>query len=141
MNDQKWLGRWFGRTGRGTVVDRIARVKREGSPVYVWQPAAIAPAATEVMRPSVQFPACRKYEPLDSIEIVNNEVANDLMVTINGGDQRFCPAGTIRHVSGRGVALWHIAVTNQGTAATTTGAIVISVQREPYTIDRWAGDQ
>jgi hypothetical protein len=141
MRDLGMLGQWWGRTGRGTVFDRMARIKREGSPVYVWQPAAIAAGATAAIETRNQFPASRKYEPLDSIEIVNNEVANDLMVTINGGDQRFVPAGTIRHIHGRGVALWHLAITNQGGAITTAGSIVVSMQREPYTIDRWAGDQ
>ena len=139
--DLKILGQWYGRTGKGTVLDRQARVKREGSPVYVWTPGAIAAAATAVIEVRNQFPAARKYEPLDSIEIVNNEVANDIMLIINGGDQRYIPAGTIRQVHGRGVALWHIAIRNDGGAVTTAGNIVVMIQKEPLTMDRWIGDQ
>lgn len=139
--DLKTFASMYGRTGKGVVLDRLTRIKREGSPVYVWTPGAIAAGATAVIETNNQFPASRKYAPLDSIEIVNNEAANDIMVIINGGDQRYCPAGTIRHIHGRGVALWHIAVRNDGAAVTTAGAIVISLQKEPYTVDRWASEQ
>ena len=134
------LGRW-GRPGRGLVFDRIARIKREGSPIYNWVPGIIAPGAQEVIEVGAQFPACRKYAPLDSIEIVNNEATNDILVIINGGDQRYSPAGTIRHIHGRGVALWHIAIQNNGAANTTAGLIRVALQKEAFTIDRWAGDQ
>ena len=128
----------YGRTGRGVVVDRIARIRREGSPVYVWTPGAIAAAANVSIYPDNEFPASRKYAPLDSMEIVNNEAANDITVTINGGDQRYCPAGTIRTVHGSGVALRHLTITNNGGAITTAGSIVISLQKAPMTIDKWA---
>lgn len=134
------LGNW-GRTGKGPVMDRIARIRREGSPVYPWIPGIIAPGAQAVIEVGNHFPQCRKYQPLDSIEIVNNEALNDIYVIINSGDQRYCPAGTIRHVHGRGVALWHIAIQNNGAVNTTAGSIVISLQKEAHTIDRWAGDQ
>ena len=134
------FSQYWRRTGRGTVMDRIARIKREGSRVFVWTPGIIAPAAQAVIEVGNEFPACRKYEPLDSIEIVNNEAVNDILVIINGGDQRYCPAGTIRHIHGRGVALWHIAIQNNGGVNTTAGLIVVSLQKEAYTIDKWAGD-
>lgn len=135
------LGQWYGRTGKGVVVDRIVRIKREGSPVYTWTPGAIAAGATAAIEVGNHFPKSRKYQPLDAIELVNNETANDLMLTINGGDQRYCPAGTIRKVRGQGVALWHIAITNNGAVATTAGLIVAALQKEPMTIDKWAGNQ
>lgn len=138
--DLQTLGQCF-RPKQGLVLDRIARIKREGSPVYSWTPGVINAGATAVIEVGQQFPASRKYAPLDSIELVNNETANDLMLTINGGDQRYCPAGTIRQVHGRGVALWHIAITNNGAVATTAGLVRASLQKEAMTIDRWAGDQ
>ena len=139
--DLKTFASMYARTGKGVVLDRITRIKREGSPVYVWTPGAIAAAATAVIEVNNQFPASRKYAPLDSLEIVNNEAANDITVTINGGDARYCPAGTIRQIHGRGVALHHLTVTNNGAAVTTAGNIVLSLQKEPYTIDKWAVDQ
>lgn len=139
--DLREFARMYGRTGKGVVLDRISRIKREGSPVYVWQVPVTATTATAVIEVNNQFPASRKYAPLDSLEIVNNEAANDITVTINGGDARYCPAGTIRHIHGRGVALHHIAVTNDGGVNTTLGSIVLSLQKEPFTIDKWAADQ
>lgn len=135
------LQQWARRSQRGIVIERSARIKREGSPVFVWTPAAIAAGAHLAIEVRGQFPASRKYEPLDSIEIVNNEAANDLTLTINGTEQRYIPAGTIKLIHGRGVALWHLDLENLGGVATTLGQIVISLQKEPYTIDKWAADR
>lgn len=135
------LGKYYGRTGRGTVIDRLARIRREGSPRYVWEVPVTGAAGISVIGVREQFPASRKYEPLDNLEIVNNEGTNDLTLTINGGDRLYCPAGTIRYVHGRGVAFWHIAITNNGAVNTTLGSIIISLQKEPHTIDKWAADQ
>lgn len=126
------------RRDQGITISRQRRIKREGSQPFVWIPGAIAASATSVIDPRQQFPASRKYEPLDSIEVVNNETANDLTLTINGNDTYYIPAGTIRSVSGSGVALWHIALTNNGGAVTTQGNIVATIQKQPYTIDKWS---
>jgi len=115
----------------------MARVKREGSPLYSWTVPVIAAGATEIIHVPTEFPDSRKYEPLDSIEIANNEAANDLTLTINNQDARYVPAGTIRRISGNGIALWHIAVTNNGAGDTTLGKIIVTLQREPLTMDRW----
>ena len=134
------LHQWHNRAQKGIIIDRSARIRREGSPVYLWTPGVIAAAATVVIETRAQFPNSRKYEPLDSIEVVNNEVANNITLTINGGDARYIPAGTIRHIHGRGVALWHIAITNDGAGNTTAGLITVTLQKEPYTINKWAVD-
>lgn len=129
------------RPRRGVTIDRLERIKREGSPPYVWPVPATAAGATSVIYVPTQFPASRKYEPLDSVEIVNNEATNDLTITINGKDRRPSPAGTIRTIHGSGVALWHIAITNDGAAITTLGKIILTLQKEPMTIDKWAARQ
>jgi len=129
------------RPRRGIIIDRLERIKREGSPPYVWQVPATAAGASAVIYVPTQFPASRKYEPLDSLEIVNNESANDITVTINGREVRPVPAGTIRHIHGSGVALWHIQVTNDGAAITTLKKITLTLQKEPMTIDKWARRQ
>ena len=126
------------RPRRGITIDRLERIKREGSPTYPWNVPATAAAATAVIYVPTQFPASRKYEPLDYIEVVNNEAANDLTLTINGKETRNIPAGTIRTIHGSGVALWHIAITNDGAAITTLGNIRVTLQKEPQTIDKWA---
>jgi len=127
---------------RGITVDRLERIKREGSPPYVWTMGVTAPGATSVINVQSQFPASRKYEPLDYIEIVNNEPDINLTVVINGNDSRLCPHGTIRTIHGQGVALWHIAITNgHATDSTTSGRVICTLQREPMTIDKWAVKQ
>lgn len=138
--DLALLRQWTNRAQPGIVIERHARIKREGSPPYVWIPGVIAAAGVEVIGAREQFPESRKYEPLDSIIVVNNEAANDITLTLNGRDARYIPAGTICHVHGRGVALWHIQITNDGGANTTAGQIVVTLQKEPYTMDRWAQD-
>ena len=132
---------YFNKGQPGIVIERRARIRREGSPPFVWIPGAIAPAAVAVIGVRTQFPASRKHEPLDSILVVNNEAANNITLTINGRDVHYIPAGTIDLVHGRGVALWHIAITNDGGANTTLGLIVLTLQKEAHTMDKWAQDQ
>jgi len=129
------------KTGRnprqGLTIDRLERIKRVGSPTYTWIMPVTATTATAVIYVPTQFPASRKYEPLDYLEIVNNSVANNLTLVINGSDTRSVPSGTIRTIHGSGVALWHIAVTNNGAVNTTLGLIVLTLQKEPLTMDKW----
>ena len=132
--------RYFNKGQPGIVIERRARIQREGSPPYVWIPAAIAAGAVAVIGVREQFPEARKYEPLDSLLIVNNEAANNITVTINGQDAHYVPAGTIDQIRGRGVALWHIAITNDGGAVTTLGLIWLKLQKEAHTVDKWAAD-
>lgn len=129
------------RFNKGVIISRTERIKREGSPRYIWQVPVTAATATSVIHVPTQFPASRKYEPLDSLEIVNNEATNDLIVTINNADAYSCPAGTIRTIKGKGIALWHIAVTNNGGADTTFNLITLTLQKEPMTIDKWVANQ
>lgn len=131
----------FNKAQPGIIIERRARIRREGSPPFVWIPGVIAPAAAEVIGVRTQFPPSRKYEPLDSILVVNNEVANNITLTINGRDVHYIPAGTIDLIHGRGVALWHLTITNEGAANTTAGLIVATLQREAYTMDKWAQDE
>lgn len=115
---------------------RTERVKREGSPYYTWQVPVTATTATAVIGIREQFPDARKYEPLDWLEIVNNEAVNNLTLRINGTETFAVPAGTIRTISN--AAVWHIGVTNDGGVNTTLGLIVVTLQKQPLTIDKWA---
>lgn len=124
---------------RGIIVSRLERIKREGSPNYEYPMPATAAGAVDTMNPPIQFPDSRKYQPLDSIEIVNNEVANPITVTINQHDAYYCPAGTIRIIHGKGIALWSVDTTNNGAAITTLGLIHMTLKKEAMTIDKWAG--
>ena len=122
---------------RGIYDERQKRVRREGSPVYTWILPVTAPAAISQIYVPTQFPASRKYSPLDNLEIVNNEPANNLTVIINGNDERPVPAGSIRPIHGNGVALWTIQVRNDGAGNTTLGLVVLTFQKEPLSTDKW----
>lgn len=117
---------------------RQERIKRDGSPYYTWQVPVTAASATSVIHVPTQFPLSRKYEPLDWLEISNNDTM-DLTLAINNGDTFPIPAGTIRTIDGK--SLWHVAVTNDGAANTTLGKIIVTMRRQPQTIDRWARKQ
>ena len=78
---------------RNTYQVRQERIKREGSPYYTWTPGAIAAGVTSGIYLQTQFPDARKYEPLDWLEIVNNEAANNLSLVLNDADTFAVPAG------------------------------------------------
>ena len=121
---------------RNLYTVRQERIKREGSPYYPWNVPATAAGASSVINIQQQFPEARKYEPLDWLEIVNNEAANDLYLTINNSEGFSVPAKTIRTIDN--LALWYIAVRNDGGAITTLGNIRITLQKQARTIDKWA---
>jgi len=125
---------------KGVIVSRLERVKREGSPNYQYILPATAAAAVVIINVSNQFPDSRKYHPLDSLEIVNNEPNNDLLITINGLDAYYCPAGTIRTIHGKGIALWQVSITNQGAGITTLNLVRLTMKKEAMTIDKWASE-
>jgi len=126
---------------KGIIVTRLERIKREGSPDYPYQlPATAAAAVAHIYLPTL-FPASRKYQPLDYMEIVNNSVANPLNVVVNGGDAYYCPAGTIRHAKGKGIALWQIDITNLGGGISVLGEIRFSFKKEALTMDKWISEQ
>ncbi len=120
---------------RGIVTTRIERIKREGSPQYSWTVPATAAGAASVIEVRQQFPLARKYEPLDWLEIVNNEAVNNLTIAINGTALvQVVPARTIRTIEGQ--PLWHISIINEGAVITTLGSITVTIQRQPLTTDR-----
>jgi len=128
---------------KGTFVSRLERIKREGSPWYPYQLPVTAPAAVVQINISQLFPDSRKYEPLDFVEIVNNGVATPITIILNGnaGDAFYIPAGTIRTISGQGIALWQLDITNNGVGATVLGLIRFNFKKEAMTIDRWSQNQ
>ena len=124
------------RRQRSVYSVRQERIKREGSPYYSWNVPVTATTATAVIYVPDQFRDSRKYQPLDWLEIVNNEAANDLYVTINNSSGLTVPAKTIRTIDN--LAIWHLAVRNDGLVNTTLGLIRITLQKQPLTIDQWA---
>ncbi len=128
---------------KGVIISRAERIKREGSPWYPYQlPVTAAGAVVPLYIPDL-FPDSRKYQPLDFVEIVNNGVATPITVQINGpsGDIHYIPAGVIRTISGSGIALTQVHITNLGAGATVLGLIRFNFKKEALTIDKWAQEQ
>jgi len=112
-------------------------VDREGSPPYTWNFPATGPGASASIYADTQFPASRKYSPLDCLEVVNNETSIDLLLTINGNETYVVPAATIRQV--RDTPMRHITLSNRsGVHTTTLYKVVVTVLREPWTADKEA---
>jgi hypothetical protein len=107
---------------------------KQGSPVWTWNVGAIAASASVSIDPGKQFPASRAWAPLDSIVVTNNDVV-DVLLTINGTETYYIPAGTIQPVSGD-IGLNHLTITNlnAGTAV-TAGAIYANLQKAPKDIN------
>jgi len=97
---------------------------------------ATAAAGIATIEIAHQFPMAKKYEPLDWLEVCNND-AVDLTLIINGNTMLPVPSGTIRTVDN--YALWQIGIRNDDAAvATTLNAVIVSLRRQPMTIDEWA---
>jgi len=119
-------------------MNRLRRVMVEGSPKYHYDLGAIAAGAYVEFDIQTQFPRARKYEPLDSCLIINND-AVDIGINFNGsgGDLYLIPAGTIRRVSREEVgAILHVRITNlDGAAAVTVNMVDLEVWRAPEDAD------
>lgn len=122
-------------------INRLKRVMQDGSPKYHFDVSALAATATEGFDIATQFPRARKYEPLDTILIINNDVV-DISVLVNGagGDLLIVPAGTIRRSTRDEVpAISRISVTNlDAGVAVTVNLIDIEIWRSPEDADSLA---
>ena len=112
-------------------LNRIKRAMAEGSPVYSYLPMAMAAGASINQSVELQFPKAKKYEPLNWIEVVNND-AQSINLVINGTDTYYVPAGTTREVKR---PIWLYRLTNIGAAATVIGLIRVQLQRLPEDAD------
>jgi hypothetical protein len=120
---------WFAGTKKVTR----DRARKEGSPLYTYRPGAIVAGATDAREIATQFPAARAYQPLNFIEITNNDVVN-LTLLINSNEQIPVPAGVIKTI--KRPAIWLFAVRNDDAAvASTVDAIIVNVMREAMTSD------
>ena len=128
------LGNLLNRSQR-IKLNRIKRSMREGSPVYNYDLPALAALAAINNSIEVQFPAAKKYEPLNWVEIVNNDTV-DIQITLNGTETFFIAAGSIREIKR---SIWLYRVTNLDVAnPTTLGKIKLQFQRLPESMDSLA---
>lgn len=122
--------------------ERRKRAMRGGSPYFTYSLGALAAAATAEFTIEKQFPAAVKYQPLDYIEIINNEPSNTIIIGINarqGSAQKsiLVPAMTQR-ISDEDLSIWSVHILNNGAGVTTAGNVVIKLKRKPLTIDEAA---
>lgn len=122
-----------------TARTRQERVRKEGSPYYTYSMPALAASASVSIAMEQQFPDSRKYQPLDFLEITNNEAANDLTIVINGTTSLSVPAGVIKVI--KNTAFWHVSLTNNGALITTLGKVSLVFQKQSLTIDDYARRQ
>lgn len=123
------------RDWRKTWLIRQERIKKEGSEYFSYIVPVTIAGAISYIEIANQFPRAKKYEPLDWIEVVNND-AMALTLIINGNTHLPVPAGTIRTVDNS--ALWEIGIRNDGAINTTLNLILLTLRRQPVTIDDWA---
>lgn len=114
------------------AIKREETIKRQGSPDYLYTPAAINATSHLAIEVVKQFPDAAKYAPLDRCVVTNND-SNDLTLTINGDTQKYIPAGVVVSIKDR--PIWSIDLYNQGAAATTVGKIAVSLSKQPYSAD------
>jgi len=113
---------------------RKETIKKHGSPTYVWATGIIAAGAIEYCSVAAMFPAARKYEPLDTVEIINNS-AQPIRLWFNGQAINYLiPAGTIREISGR--ASWNLTAENVGLGNTAAGEVELNLSRAAYSEDQ-----
>ncbi|MBA7686088.1 hypothetical protein ES703_94527 [subsurface metagenome] len=118
------------------MLTRQDRVRKEGSEYFTWYTPVTIAGAIATIEVAHQFPRSKKYEPLDWIEVCNND-AVDLTLIINADTFLPVPAGTIRTVDNH--ALWQVGIRNDdGAIDTSLNKIIVSLRRQPITIDDWA---
>ena len=101
-------------------LNRVNTVLKYGSPKYHYDVAALAAGAVAHVSVATQWTRAKKYEPLDSVIVINNDVV-DISLLINGTDLYIVPAASIRQISRDELgAIWHFRVTNLDTAAAIT---------------------
>ena len=119
-------------------LNRLRRVMVEGSPKYHYDLGVIAAGVYVEFDIQTQYPRSRKYEPLDSCLVINND-AVDIGINFNGhgGDLYIIPAGTIRRISREEIAaIWHVRITNlDAVAAVTVNMIDLELWRAPEDAD------
>ena len=81
-------------------LDRLKRVMRQGSPKFHFDVTALAAGVYAEIDIARTYPAAKKYEPLDTALVINNDVVN-IGLNFNGlaGGLYIIPAGAIRAIS------------------------------------------
>lgn len=117
-----------------TQLNRLRRTLVEGSPKYHYDLAAIVAGAQAYIDMPTLYPLSRKYQPLDTILIINNDAVGISLVFNSPQEPPFIiPAGVIRTIGKDEVpAIWNITVTNlDAAAAVTVNMIDFEIWKSP----------
>lgn len=110
----------------------------DGSPDYTWAVPVTAAGGTNmsIIEVASEFPASRKYEPLDYVEISNDDTVNVTLI-LNGTSFNACPSGSMRIKPFKGIR--QVAVRNDDALVDTTlNQIYVTLRRLPLSADEAA---
>jgi hypothetical protein len=113
-------------------------IRRYGSPTYTAELPAIVAGASFGYNVDDNWPASRRYKPLTSLEVVNNDSV-DLKIVVNGNTILYVP-----HTSQKSwdeLPLQTIIFTNTSAIDSTASLISISLCRPPIGADTVAREQ
>lgn len=109
---------------------------RDGSPPFLHTFGILAATTgREYIEIADTFPAARRYEPLDAVQITNRAVES-LTLEINGAAFSIVPSSSVVTVSDQ--AIWSLALINAEGTATTAGEITARIWRAALTADKIA---
>jgi len=120
-----------------TTTIRDMRIRFSGSPYYQIKPGVITAGAFSdyTYDSSSELVDAKKYAPLDYIEITNNDVV-EIEIQINQKDKFYVAPSSIKRISNH--PIHHIRVRNlHASTSTTADKIVLLLQKEPYTTDKF----
>jgi hypothetical protein len=107
-------------------------IRRYGSPTYTAELPAIVAGAKYGYNIDDHWPASRRYKPLTSLEVVNNDII-DLKIVVNGNTTLFVP-----HTSQKSwdeLPLQTIIFENTSAVDSTAALVSISLCRPPIDAD------
>jgi len=109
---------------------------RDGSPSFLHTFGVIAATTgREYIEIAERFPAARRYEPLDTVQITNR-ATESLSLEINGTVITIVPSSSVFTLADQ--AIWSLALLNTEATATTDAEITARFLRAPLTADKIA---
>ena len=109
---------------------------RDGSPSFLHTFGVLAATTgREYIEISRRFPAARRYEPLDTVQITNR-ATESLSLEINGITITVIPSSAVFTLSDQ--AIWSLALLNTEATATAASEITARFHRAALTVDKIA---
>ena len=121
---------------KGLSKERQRRVDKEGSPVERWAVPVTVALATSQINIGDNFPALRKYMPMDHVVVTNNDVV-DLTLIVNNDEFYPIPKGVIQPVRREGIRQLGIR-NDDAVTSTTLNKVIVSIEKTAMTADEAA---